>query len=220
VKKLYGIGVGPGDSEYITLKGYNLIRKADMVFIPSSGGKSFAGNIARDYIRDKQVLELDFAMDGNEKQKYAIIARFIDAKLKSGQIGVFLTLGDPMVYSTFCYLQKELVKLGIQVETVPGVTSFCAAANRAKVPVALKGESFYLCDGNIDEEVLKAVDSVCILKTYKNKASILDTLEKYGFEYVYVKRCTCDEEKVLFERDEILKDTDYISLILGRRKTE
>lgn len=220
MKKLYGIGVGPGDSEYITLKGYKLIRKAHMVFIPSSGGKSFAGNIARDYIRDKQVLELDFAMDGNEKEKYVHIARFIDDKLKSEQTGVFLTLGDPMVYSTFCYLQKELVKLGIQVDTVPGVTSFCAAANRAKVPVALKGESFYLCDGNIDEEVLKAVDSVCILKTYKNKASILDTLEKYGFEYVYVKRCTCDEEKVLFERDEILKDTDYISLILGRRKTE
>ncbi|NLX91092.1 MAG: precorrin-2 C(20)-methyltransferase [Firmicutes bacterium] len=219
MKKIYGIGAGPGDGEYITLKGYKLIRKADMVFIPSSGGKSFAGNIAKDYISDKQVVELDFAMDGNEKGKYAAIARLIDDKLKSGQTGVFLTLGDPMVYSTFCYFMEELVKLGIQVETVPGVTSFCAAANRAKVPVALKGESFYLCDGDIDEEILKAADSVCILKTYKNKASILNALEKHGFEYVYVKRCTCDEEKVLYERDEILKDTDYMSLIMGRRKT-
>jgi precorrin-2/cobalt-factor-2 C20-methyltransferase len=219
LKKIYGIGVGPGDGEYITLKGYNLIRKADRVFIPASGGKSFAGNIAKDYIRDKQVLELDFAMDGNERERYAVIAQLIDDKLKSGQTGVFLTLGDPMVYSTFCYFLEELVKLGIQVETIPGVTSFCAAANRTRMPVALKGESFYLCDGDIDEEALMASDSVCILKTYKNKEEILNTLEKHGFEYVYVKRCTCDEEQVLYEREEILKDTDYISLILGRRKT-
>jgi precorrin-2/cobalt-factor-2 C20-methyltransferase len=172
----------------------------------------------KDYLEGKKVIELDFPMDGSGRGKYVRAAGVIDNELKEGENGVFLTLGDPMVYSTFCYLMEELIKLGISVETIPGVTSFVAAANRVKMPIALKGESFYLCDGDIDEKVLGSVETVCILKTYKNKENTLDILEKYGFEYVYVKRCSCEDEQVLSERDEIIKDTDYMSLIIGRRK--
>jgi len=218
LKKIYGIGVGPGDGEYMTLKGYNLIKKADVVFIPKSSGRSFAGSIAGVYVRDKKVVEVDFPMGEENMKKYAKAAQRVDDELKDGESGVFLTLGDPMVYSTYSYLMVELEKIGIQAESVPGVTSFCAAANRTKMPIALKGESFYLCDGDIDEDVLKSSDTVCVLKTYKNKETILSTLEKHGFEYVYVKRCTCEDERVLYEKDEILRDTDYMSLVLGRRK--
>ncbi len=82
----------------------------------------------------------------------------------------------------------------------------------------MKGESFYLCDGELDKKALRAADTVCVLKTYKNKEKILDILEEHGFQYVYVKRCTCEDEQVLSARDEIIKDTDYMSLIIGRRK--
>ncbi len=218
MKRVHGIGVGPGNGEYITVKGYKLIREADVVFIPKSSTESFAGKIAKDYLEGKKVIQLDFPMDGSGREKYARAATVIDNELKEGESGVFLTLGDPMVYSTFCYLMEELTKLGIMVETVPGVTSFLAAANRVKMPIALKGESFYLCDGELDEKILKSADTVCILKTYKNKEKILDILEKHGFEYVYVKRCTCEDEQLLAARDEIIKDTDYMSLIIGRRK--
>lgn len=218
MKKIHGIGVGPGNGEYMTVKGYHLIKQAAVIFIPKSGTESFAGNIAKDYLHNKKIIELDFPMDGSGREKYVKAARVIDSELQEGANGAFLTLGDPMVYSTFCYLMEELTKLGIMVETVPGVTSFCAAANRVQVPLALKGESFYLCDGEIDEQVLEAVDTVCILKTYKNKEDILAILEKHGFEYAYVKRCTYADEQVLYERNEISKDIDYMSLIIGRRK--
>lgn len=218
MKKIDGIGVGPGNGEYITVKGYNLIKQADVVFISKSSTESFAGNIAKDYLEGKKVIELDFPMDGSGRGKYVRAAGVIDNELKDGEHGVFLTLGDPMVYSTFCYLMEELTKLGVLVEAIPGVTSFCAAANRVKMPIALKGESFYLCDGNIDEKVLRSADTVCILKTYKNKENILTILERHRFEYVYVKRCTREDEQVLSERDAIIKDTDYMSLIIGRRK--
>lgn len=218
MKKIDGIGVGPGNGEYITVKGYNLIKQADVVFIPKSSTESFAGNIAKDYLEGKKVIELDFPMDGSGRGKYVRAAGVIDNELKDGEHGVFLTLGDPMVYSTFCYLMEELTKLGVLVEAIPGVTSFCTAANRVKMPIALKGESFYLCDGNIDEKVLRSADTVCILKTYKNKENILTILERHRFEYVYVKRCTREDEQVLSERDAIIKDTDYMSLIIGRRK--
>lgn len=218
MKKIFGIGVGPGDKEYITLKGYNLIRRADVVFIPMSCKESTAGHIAEDYIKDKRVLEIHFPMGEDNVERYKEAAAFIDGEVKNDEIGVFLTLGDPMVYSTFLYLMFELEKRNIYIESIPGVTSFGASFNRVKMPLTLKGDRFYLCDGEIDKNSLKFCDSICILKTYKNKDKIISMLEEEGFDYVYVKRCTCTDEKIIYDKSEILKDNDYMSLMLGRRK--
>lgn len=220
MKKIYGIGVGPGDRELITLKGYKLIRSCNMVFIPESGGESLAEKIAGEYIQDKKVIRIEFPMGEDNAIRYEAAAEFIDCEMGDGEVGVFLTLGDPMVYSTFLYLMMELEKKDIEVESVPGITSFCASANRIKMPISLKGEKFYLCDGGIDEEILKSAQTVCILKTYKNKEDILNKLEKNDFRYVYIKRCSHKDEKVLEAKEEILKDKDYLSLILGRRQAD
>lgn len=218
MKKIFGVGVGPGDKEYITLKGYNLIRKADVVFIPKSCGKSTAGNIAEDYIKDKRVLEINFPMGEDNLERYKEAAAFIDSEVKDNEIGVFLTIGDPMVYSTFLYLMFELEKRNICTESIPGITSFCAVANKVRIPLTLKGDRFYLCDGEIDKNSLKSCDSISILKTYKNKDSIISMLEEEGFDYVYIEKCTCKDEKIIYDKSEILKSEDYMSLILGRRK--
>lgn len=217
MKKLYGVGVGPGDAELITLKGYNLIKKADVIFIPMSRGESTAGSIAKEYIDGKRVLKLEFTMGEDNKKRYVEAADIINTELKDGETGVFLTIGDPMVYSTFVYLVKELFNNNIEVESIPGITSFGAAANRTMLPISLKDDKFYLCDGKIDEEIIKKSDSICILKTYKNKTEILDILERNNFKYVYVKRCGYVEEKIIYEKEEILNEKDYMSLILGRR---
>lgn len=220
MKKLYGIGLGPGDSEYITLKGYRLIRNADIVFIPNSGKKNIAGEIAGDFIRDKKVMEIEFPMGKCGMERYIEAAKIIDDNLKDGAVGVYLTLGDPMVYSTFLYLMTELEKIGINVESVPGVSSINAAANRIRMPLTLKGESFYITDGSIDENILKSADTICILKTAGDKHKIMDILESHGFMYAYIRRCGCRDEKILYKRDEILKDDEYMSLILGRREKQ
>lgn len=217
MRKFYGIGVGPGDKELITLKGYNTLRNSNYIFVPKSKGESLAESIVEDYIEDRNIVELEFPMGESNLQRYIEAARIVNEKIKDGETGSFITLGDPMTYSTYMYLMMELLKYDIEVETIPGITSFNAVAARINEPITLKGDSFYLCDGEIDIEVLKKSISVCILKVNKNKLSIINTLEEYGFKYTYVRRCTQKDEKVLYDKEEILRDNDYMSLIFARR---
>lgn len=217
MKKVYGIGVGPGDKELITLKAYNLIKGDSLIFAPKSRGESTAAAIVSEYTEGKSIIELDFPMGEDNSERYKAAAEKIDNMLMDGQSGIFLTLGDPMTYSTYIYLMFELSKLGVEVETVPGITSYNAAASCLNQPVTLKGEGFYLCDGVIDGEILKRIDSICILKVNKNKKQIIDMLEKHNFNYVYISRCTQEGQKILRDKDKILNDEDYMSLILGRR---
>ncbi|HYE81687.1 MAG TPA: precorrin-2 C(20)-methyltransferase [Clostridia bacterium] len=217
MKMIYGIGIGPGDKELLTLKAYRIIRTCDCVFIPESKGGSLAGTIAHEYIKDKKVVELSFPMKEDNQLRYSHTAQIINEALKEDEAGVFLTLGDPMTYSTYCYLMKELAAANIATETIPGITSFNAAASVLGLPVALRDESFYLADGNIDEEILKRIDTVCILKVSKDKENIISKLEQYGFNYAYVKRCTRQDQKVIYDRQEMMEDNDYMSLVFARR---
>lgn len=218
MKKLYGIGVGPGDAEYLTIKAYKAIKGASAIFVPDRMGESTALLIVKDYVDEKKIVPISIVMGENNDIRYSKAAKVIEETLMDGDTGVFLTLGDPMVYSTFLYLMRELEKIKVHVEAIPGISSFTAAASKVKMPIAMKGEGFYLCDGSIDEEILKKCSSVAILKTYKNKKDILDTLEKYEFQYVYVKCCGRSDEKILYDKEEILEDKSYMSLLLGRRK--
>jgi len=218
MRKIYGIGVGPGDKELITLKGYNLIRSCDYVFLPSSRGNSLAGKIVSDYIVDKKVIEIEFPMGEDNEERYINACIKINESLSEGEVGVFLTLGDPMTYSTYLYLLLQLKKTELVVETIPGITSFNAVSSRLSLPLTLRDENFYLADGTLDEEILKRVDTVCVLKIIRNKLDIIDKLIKHGFDYVCVKRCTQENEAILYEKSEILEDEDYMSLIYARRK--
>lgn len=216
MKMIYGVGVGPGDKELITLKAYRLIRSCDYVFIPESKGQSLAGLISDEYIKDKKIFELSFPMKEDNQLRYKQAAQTINEVLKDDEVGVFLTLGDPMTYSTYIYLMKELSDIKIGVEAVPGITSFNAAAAALGLPIAARDESFYLADGDIDEEILKRVDTVCILKVSKNKEKIISKLEQNNFKYAYVKRCTQQGQKLIYEKQEMLEDNDYMSLIFAR----
>ncbi|HWQ30633.1 MAG TPA: precorrin-2 C(20)-methyltransferase [Negativicutes bacterium] len=218
MKILYGIGIGPGDKELLTLKAYRLIRTCDYVFVPESRGESLATLITHEYIKDKKVVSLSFPMGEDNSRNYRDAARIIDDTLKEEEAGVFLTLGDPMTYSTYAYLMRELEAAGINTETIPGITSFNAAASILGLPITVKGESFYLADGDLDEEILNRVNSVCILKVARNKESIINKLEKHGFDYTYVKRCTQKNQRLIRDRAEILEDQDYMSLIFARSK--
>ncbi len=217
MKVLYGIGIGPGDPELMTVKAVNLIKHCNYVFVPEKKGKRLAETIASKYLVSKKIVVLQLHRKTDDDQPYERAALMINDTIKDGEVGVFLTLGDPMVYSTFMYLMPEVQKFGIDVASVPGITSFQAAASMLGFPLTVKNEHFYLADGSIAEEVLKNVRTVCILKPHKQKAETLAKLETYGFHYVYVKRCTLPEQKILTAKEEILHDTDYMSLIFATR---
>ncbi|WP_057979571.1 precorrin-2 C(20)-methyltransferase [Caloramator mitchellensis] len=217
MKKLIGVGIGPGDKELITLKAIKAIKNSDVIFLPSSKGKSLAEQITEEYILDKEKVYLEFPMGEENSENYKMAAKIIDDKLSDGNIGVFLTLGDALTYSTFIYLYEELKKYEVAVEIIPGVTSFSAAFSKLKIPFSIKGEAVLVTDRDVDEKILKKVDGAVFLKANKNK-SALEKLKANGFKYYYVKRLFLDGEAFYTDDKSILEDKDYLSLLLAKKE--
>jgi len=219
--KLYGVGVGPGDPELLTIKAIKTIQKCDVIVVPSamSGGKSIAYEIAEEYIsKDSELLVQHFPM-GTEEQEAKIFEAFtaIEEKLKEGKDVAFLTIGDPFVYSTYIYLLNYIKDSGYEIETVPGITSFCACASIANEHLVIGNEPLLILPASRLDSI-KDEKFIVIMKVYKVEEEVLNHLEKLGFSYVYVKRAGREGQEVLRCREDILKNKEYMSLIIARRE--
>lgn len=219
MKKLYGIGTGPGAADLLTLRAVNVIKDAKVIFAPNNKGKNMALDTVEEYIGDKKVVLIDFPMGSVEAEDYINAANIIYEEIPEGEYGAFLTIGDSMIYSTFIYIMDLLTDKDIEIEVVPGIPSFVAAAAASKVPLTVKGDKFLLIDES-DNSLLDKADSFALLKTLGAKEDTLDELERNDFSYKYVKRVSLENEEILENKEEIIQDRDYISLILGRRKGE
>lgn len=219
MKKLYGIGTGPGTADLLTLRAVNVIKDAKVIFAPNNKGKNMALDTVEEYIGDKKVVLIDFPMGSVEAEDYINAANIIHEEIPEGEYGAFLTIGDSMIYSTFIYIMNLLNQRDIEIEVVPGIPSFVAAAAASKVPLTVKGDNFLLID-EFDNSLLDKADSFALLKTLGAKEDTLDELERNDFSYKYVKRVSLENEEILENKEEIIQDRDYISLILGRRKGE
>lgn len=219
MRKLYGIGTGPGDPELLTVKATRVIKNSSVIFAPNNKGTNMALDTAKEYIGDTRLVLIDFPMGNVTKQDYIKAAETIFKEIPSGQIGAFLTIGDPMIYSTFIYIMEELDGKDIEINIIPGIPSFVAAASESKTPLTVKGDNFLLCD-EFNEDLLKKVNSIAILKTFKNKELLINKLEENNLDYTYIKRASMENQDILKDKEAILKDKDYISLILGRKKME
>lgn len=221
MSKLYGIGVGPGDKELLTLKAVRIIGKVPVIVVPSgkAGGRSIALEIAQDYINSNaEVIVKHFPM-GTEEQEGKIYEAFqaIEEKLKAGKDVAFLTIGDPFVYSTYIYLLKYIQEKGYLVETVPGITSFCACASIAGQPLVIGDEGLLIIPGDRIATINKE-KYVVVMKVYKREEEILNTLEEKGFKYVYIKKAGREGQEVLRDRDSIIRNREYMSLIIANRE--
>jgi precorrin-2/cobalt-factor-2 C20-methyltransferase len=219
MKKLYGIGTGPGAADLLTLRAVNVIKDAKVIFAPNNKGKNMALDTVEEYIGDKKVVLIDFPMGSVEAEDYINAANIIYEEISEGDYGAFLTIGDSMIYSTFIYIMDLLTDKDIEIEVVPGIPSFVAAAAASKVPLTVKGDKFLLIDES-DNSLLDKADSFALLKTLGAKEDTLDELERNDFSYKYIKRVSLENEEILENKEEIIQDRDYISLILGRRKGE
>ncbi|WP_032121521.1 cobalt-factor II C(20)-methyltransferase [Clostridium amazonitimonense] len=221
MSKLYGVGVGPGDKELLTIKAVNIIKNAQVVVVPSamSGGKSIAHETAEEYIsKDAEVLVKHFPM-GSKDQEEKIYEAFkaIEEKLMEGKDVVFLTIGDPFIYSTYIYLLKYVEEKGYETETVPGITSFCACASLAKEPLVIGDEPLLIVPAN-RLDTIKDEQYIVIMKVYKIEEEVINFLEEKGYEYVYVKRAGREGQGVIRDREQILKEREYMSLIIAHKR--
>ena len=139
---LYGVGVGPGDPELMTLKAVRLIKENDIIAVPGADVReTVAYKIAVQAVpelADKELLPIYMPMTHDKAElelNHEKGAKALEAALDTGKNVVFLTLGDPTIYSTFTYVQKRVEADGYQTKLVSGITSFCATAARLNIPL-------------------------------------------------------------------------------------
>ncbi len=210
-----GIGVGPGDPELITIKAVKALKAADFICVPKSHANkpSMALGMVKQILAEREkpaeILELIFPMTKNElnnRKLWVENAAIVAAKAKKGNVA-FITLGDPMLYSTFLYLY-ECVKETypeIELEIIPGVTSVTAASASSKLPLAEKEEVVSIIPSDLDpariEETAKHADNLVFMKCAHHIKEFIPILLRSGFTanstVALVKRCTLPEEKVL-----------------------
>lgn len=218
---LYGIGVGPGDKELLTIKAVRAIENSSVIVAPSAfeGGDSIALETAKEYIKDgTEVVIKHFPMgkiDREEKAKEAY--SFIEEKLREGKNVSFLTVGDPYVYSTYIHMLKHMEERGFNVETIPGITSFCAAASLVDRTLVVGDNPLMILPATRVKDI-KDEKYVVVMKVYKHEEVVVDTLEEKGFDYIYVSRAGREGQLILTDKEQIKSSRDYMSLILASRE--
>ena len=209
--KLYGIGVGPGDSELITLKAARILETVPVIFSPKSSKEkdSIALSIVRPILQKRDdykrlmIVAPIFPMieDKSELEKiWDSAAEMISQYLDSGRDVAFITLGDTSIFSTYSYVQKRLID-DYEIETVPGITSFTACA-AARNKALVEQNQILTIVPKIDErldEVLEYSDSIVLMKASRNTSKLEASIEeKERKKEIYsVQNCTREDEKII-----------------------
>ncbi|HOV80609.1 MAG TPA: precorrin-2 C(20)-methyltransferase [Bacillota bacterium] len=231
--KFYGIGVGPGEPELITLRAYRALEKVDILFVPRSSreGQSLAKTVVEKLLPLKsEIIELHFPMSKDEetlKTVWEDAGRMVAGKMLEGFDVAFVTIGDPMLYSTYGYLLRYLKKNhpDLEIETVPGITAFSACASYIKASLAEGDETLAVVPGAYDLEKLKHAlinyDNVVVMKVNRRYPEVLDLLKELGLanKAVYVSRCGYSDQFYTRDLESLLgRRLDYMSLMIIRKR--
>ncbi len=235
---LYVIGIGPGDPELLTLKAARILGEVGAICVPKGKeeGASLALSIVRKAvsIEGKEVVEAFFPMkkadkgaDGRELDaRWDEIVAAMLGRLDEGVDMAFITIGDPVFYSTFFYLYERLIKAspGLHIEIVPGVSSINASASRARIALGLGEERIAILPaGNLDslKVVLEQFDTVVLMKVNKVFDRVVATLADSGLlgQAVYVSRLGMADELISTDLSGLKgRDLDYFSLVIVKKR--
>lgn len=221
---LYGTGVGPGDPELMTLKAVRLIRENEVIALPGAAAKeTVAYQIAVQAVpglEKKTLLAVDMPMTHDKEEmnrKHDEAAALVESYLEQGKNVVFLTLGDPTIYSTYLYVQKRVSAHGYQTELVSGITSFCAAAARTNTPLAEWDEQLHVLPAvHRLENRLDAPGNYVLMKSGRKMSQVKEILAKSGKDVVMVENCGMEHEHIYRSVEEIPDDAGYYSLIIAK----
>lgn len=230
----YGVGVGPGDPELMTRKAERVLREVDWIFLPAAGksGDSFARRIveplglpAGKFRPVSLCMSRDRTADGNA---YTQTAAVIVQELRQGKSAAWITEGDPLFYSTFVHLLRELRHYPeVRIEIVPGITSTSAAAARAGVPVARLDERVAIVPACYGVErlpsLLEELSTVFLLKVNTSFDRLLAELAsiRSPVRAVYVEQVGTTAERVVTNLESLRgQELPYFSLVMLRKEEE
>ncbi|WP_081957319.1 precorrin-2 C(20)-methyltransferase [Paenibacillus sp. FSL R7-0273] len=230
VGTLYGVGVGPGDPELITVKACRLLKECPVIAYPAArkGGKSYAHEIVDMYVNaeEKTMLGLVFPMTRDPVQLengWRWTVELCWNELRHGNDVAFVTEGDPNLYSTFIHLARLMQELhpGVRIVSVPGISSVLGAAAALEQPLADGDQRVGIIPATDDREALKEAllqhDTVVFLKVAKVLDTVLDVLDELGLsgKASVVTKVTSPHEKVWRDARELRgRELEYLSLMV------
>jgi precorrin-2 C20-methyltransferase/precorrin-3B C17-methyltransferase len=229
--RLFGVGVGPGDPELLTLKAARAIEAADVIAYPSARhGKSVARRIAVPHVREEQIeVLLQFPVtteltshpggyDAALAEFYDVASEELAAHLDAGRDVAILCEGDPLFYGSYMYFHERLASR-YETTVVPGVTAFSAAAAAAGTPLVKRDDIFVALPGTLPADVLaehlRAADAAVVMKLgrtfgkVREAAAAAEVVERG----IYAERVSSPQER-LAPLAEIDGDVPYMSLVL------
>lgn len=220
--RLYGVGVGPGDPELMTLKAVRVMEESSVIAVPGEKAEnSTAYRIALSACKtlsEKETAALPMPMTKKEdvlKDSHMQAAKILAGFLDQGKQVAFLTLGDPSVYSTYQYVKRILEKWGYDTEMVSGIPSFCAAAAALNISLSQQAESLHIIPGSYPiEDALKLPGTKVLMKSGKKLGEVKKQLAVLGADAKMVENCGMEGEKKYFSPQEMPDKGSYYSLII------
>ena len=222
---LYGVGVGPGDPELLTLKARRIISQADALAVPDKGsGEKTALKIVGPLAEGKRQIPMEAPMIRDQAEREAAYGRNADkiaSELDQGRTVAFITLGDPSVYSTYLYVHRRILARGYRAELVPGVPSFCAVAaalgqglcedsDRLLIVPASHKDVGDCLDVDADLVFMKAGRELGALRRKLADRGLLDRASM-------VENCGMEGQRVYPRFADAPEDCGYFSVVLVKR---
>ena len=230
--KFYGIGVGPGAPDLLTVRAVAILKTVDVVCVPRSGADndSVALKVAGPHIpAGAEVIEVSTPMTRDRsvlEAEWRKGAEAIAAHLTAGRNVAFITIGDAMLFSTYTYLLRHVraVLPAAKIESVPGVTSFAGAAAHLNLALAEGTEKLAIVPAVDDPEALRPLlagcESAVLMKVAGQYEGIVAVLEDMGLKdkAVFVSKLGYPDQAVTFDLDSLIgKKRDYLSLIIVKK---
>ncbi|MDW2876747.1 MULTISPECIES: precorrin-2 C(20)-methyltransferase [Bacillaceae] len=229
---LYGLGVGPGDPELITVKAFRVLKESPVIAYPRKrkGSKSYAHQIVDVYINanEKEMLGLVFPMTKDPEileKEWSATVEMVWQRLAEGKDVAFVTEGDPLLYSTFIHMMKLMKEKHpeIMIKTVPGISSINGAASRLGIPLAEGDDHVAIIPARDDYEVMKKAllenDCVIFIKVAKVMDVMLKLLRELNLldKASVVTKVTSGEE-IIWKIDELEHaELEYLTLMVVRK---
>lgn len=229
---LYGLGVGPGDPELITVKAYRKLKESTVIAYPKKlrGSKSYAQKIIEAYFQpnEKEMLGLVFPMTKDAavlEKKWSETVESVWNEISNGKDVAFVTEGDPLLYSTFIHMMRLMKERypEVKIEIVPGISSINGAASRLGLPLADGDEHIAIVPARDDYETMKQVllqnDCVIFIKVAKVIDLMLEILKELDLLHKasVVTKVTSDEE-IIWKAEEVKGiELEYLTLMVVRK---
>lgn len=220
--RLYGVGVGPGDPELMTLKAVRVMESCDIIAIPGENpDKSIAYRIAKEAcpsIIEKEHLQITTPMTKNKSildKGYELAAEKIESELKNGKKVALLTLGDPTIYSTYIYVHRLVVEHGYEAQIVSGVPSFCAVAARIGDSLVDRDMQLHIIPASYqNEEALELNGTKVFMKSASKFQDLREQLLERDCQSVMIENCGMEDERIYRSKEEYPNEASYYTIVV------